>query len=68
MIITFALPLVRVPKGERLVRQSVDPCSWAGVFGLGARLTETEWLYAHVFSRPPQAVIYETLLLCAEVS
>jgi hypothetical protein len=34
--------------------------------GLSADICETEWLFANVFSRPPQALIYETLLLCAK--
>ena len=34
--------------------------------GLSVDVLQTEWLFVHVFSRPPQALIYETLLLCAE--
>ncbi len=34
--------------------------------GLSMDVLQTEWLFVHVFSRPPQALIYETLLLCAE--
>jgi hypothetical protein len=50
-----------------ITNQSNDPASVTSLFGLGDSILGTEWLYKHVFSRPPQAVIYETLLNCAEV-
>jgi hypothetical protein len=58
--------MIEFLQGEQRVRQHVDPCSITALYGLGSILN-SEWLFAHVFSRPPQAVIYETLLLCAEV-
>jgi hypothetical protein len=64
--LTGRVAMVEFLQAERVVRQQLDPCSLCGCFGLGS-IMNAEWLYAHCFSRPPQAVIYETLLLCAEV-
>jgi len=63
--ITGRIAMIDFLQGEQRVRQQVDPCSLTASFGLGSIL-DSEWLFVNVFSRPPQAVIYETLLLCAE--